>query len=711
LSVSRKDVGSTRRKVDAYSGHRPDESGYESPETIYPRAAKLTGSTSKAVRRLITAFRRAAILAAKPNRPAAVSAQLVEQTSPTYPFPATQIAGDQQAAPPSDAVAKGDGRSPHWPWPSTVEAISGDLASKLRPGIPANEAPSRDLFGKLSRLLAGFVIGLAITWFVLSIYPIHTEVQDNFAAKAPPTSDRTTPDSVTSEHRTPAPTGEPAENAGEQLSPRIGALARQSDRDGETAAAPAAIPSVPLNLVVEEARGSEDTAIPLAISTTRVRKQDAENLTVTIAGLPEGARLSAGQEDGAGGWTLRPDQLSGLTLVPPDDYSGRFELSVSATIQDPGGDNETVAVPLVVNVSGVADLPSLAIDDASGTRDRPIPLFVDAALADRDGSERLSIVITGAPGGTVLSAGTGDGEDGWILAPGDLVGLTLRPPAGFSGRLDLTVAATSLEADGDRATATAALAVRVNAAIDHLALSVEDAVADEGSPVRLEIDTALNSGEPAERFSIVVADLPEGARLSAGRDQGGGSWLLNPNELAGLSLLPPAGYIGRFELRVAATVRRTDGDTVTATAPLAVKVTRATKTPPGLATDENLRAVARSLSSIKGNPVVAVAAESGDPQLRAQTVAQTSARDFMARGNQLLEFGDIAAARLFFELAMDHGEAQAATAVGKTYDPVYLRERGVQGAGGNPEMAMTWYKRAIKAGDLEAVERLKALAN
>lgn len=662
---------------------------------------------SKAVERLITAFRRAALLTARRNGPAAISVRAIGQANPKYPFHAAHVAGNEPYATPDAANAKGDGRSPHWPWPSTVEAVSGELASKLRPEMPANEAPSRGLFGKLSRLLVGFFMGLVITWILLSFYPIHTEIFDVFAART-----QQAPDPAIDQDRTAATTRsapatrEPPTKSGEQA---IGALERQSDRARDTAASPAAIPGVPLGLVVVDASGDEDTEIPLKISTTRIREEDAANLAISIAGLPEGARLSAGQAGGADGWTLTPDQLSGLTLLPPENYSGRLELSVSATIRD--GDDEAVKMPLVVKVSGVADLPSLKAEDASGIRGRPIPIALDAALADRDGSESLSIAITGAPEGTVLSAGTGGGEDGWVLAPDDLKGLTLRPPARFSGRLDLTVAATALEADGDRATVAALLAIKVNAATDHLALSVEDAVAEEGKPVRLEVDAVLNSGEAAKQFSIAVGGVPDGGRLSAGRDQGGGNWLLNPSELPGLNLLPPAGYNGRFELRVAATVLQADGDIVTATAPLAVKVVRASEAP-RLATESTLSAGARSLALIKGDPLIAAAAGPADPAApRRQTLTQTRAKEFMARGNQLLELGDIAAARLFYELAMDHGETGAATAVGKTYDPLYLRERGVLGAGGDPDIAMAWYRRAIEAGDLEAVARLKALAN
>ena len=81
----------------------------------------------------------------------------------------------------------------------------------------------------------------------------------------------------------------------------------------------------------------------------------------------------------------------------------------------------------------------------------------------------------------------------------------------------------------------------------------------------------------------------------------------------------------------------------------------------------------------------------------------------MARGNALLALGDIASARLFYELALDNGHPRAATVIGETYDPVYLKRLKVVGAPAEPEKAEAWYRRAIAAGDTSVVERLKAL--
>jgi TPR repeat protein len=80
------------------------------------------------------------------------------------------------------------------------------------------------------------------------------------------------------------------------------------------------------------------------------------------------------------------------------------------------------------------------------------------------------------------------------------------------------------------------------------------------------------------------------------------------------------------------------------------------------------------------------------------------------RGNQLLATGDIAAARLFYQRAAEQGSGAGATAVGKTYDPLFLEQAHVLGARGDLVMAMQWYRKAISLGDHRAESRLKLLS-
>ena len=81
----------------------------------------------------------------------------------------------------------------------------------------------------------------------------------------------------------------------------------------------------------------------------------------------------------------------------------------------------------------------------------------------------------------------------------------------------------------------------------------------------------------------------------------------------------------------------------------------------------------------------------------------------MARGDDALAAGDVISARQFYELAASNGFAHAATAVGQTYDPNFLRGKGVRGALADAEAAKQWYQKAIDGGDVEARMRLDKL--
>ncbi len=86
-----------------------------------------------------------------------------------------------------------------------------------------------------------------------------------------------------------------------------------------------------------------------------------------------------------------------------------------------------------------------------------------------------------------------------------------------------------------------------------------------------------------------------------------------------------------------------------------------------------------------------------------------SVEQLMARGDELLALGDIAAARLFYEAAANAGNAAAAAKVGMTYDPLYLERRGVLGAAANADKAIEWYNEAIAGGHARAMLRLDGL--
>lgn len=96
-------------------------------------------------------------------------------------------------------------------------------------------------------------------------------------------------------------------------------------------------------------------------------------------------------------------------------------------------------------------------------------------------------------------------------------------------------------------------------------------------------------------------------------------------------------------------------------------------------------------------PEPAQPAAAPPPTLPAQEIAT-----LMARGDQLLATGDVAGARLFYERAAEGGSAAAATAAGKTYDPLFLADAHARFIRADPVAAARWYRKASAGGDKEA---------
>jgi hypothetical protein len=85
------------------------------------------------------------------------------------------------------------------------------------------------------------------------------------------------------------------------------------------------------------------------------------------------------------------------------------------------------------------------------------------------------------------------------------------------------------------------------------------------------------------------------------------------------------------------------------------------------------------------------------------------AAGLVARGNALLDIGDIVSARLYYEQAADAGDGRAAMLMGATFDPVFLGRAGARGLRGDVANAAAWYRRARDLGERDAVPLLAAL--
>jgi Ca2+-binding RTX toxin-like protein len=333
--------------------------------------------------------------------------------------------------------------------------------------------------------------------------------------------------------------------------------------------------AAPPTLGIAPATGDEDSAIPLDIRAALGDRDGSETLSIKISGVPAGAILSAGTDNGDGSWTLTPAQLQGLTITPPPNSDDDFVLTVTATSTEANGaDTESVSADLPVTVNAVADAPNVGVGPAAGAEDTAIPLDVSASLNDFDGSESLSITFSNVPNGAVLSAGTLNADGTWTLTPAQLQGLTITPPPNSDGDFTVSITATTTEGEnGDSFALTAQITVSVAAVADIPTLSVAPAIGAEDTAIALDIASALTDFDGSESLSITLSGMPAGAVLSAGTQNADGSWTLTQAQLQGLTVTPPANSDADFTLIVTATsteLENGDASSVSVTLPVSV---------------------------------------------------------------------------------------------------------------------------------------------
>ncbi|MBS0426685.1 MAG: VCBS domain-containing protein, partial [Proteobacteria bacterium] len=219
------------------------------------------------------------------------------------------------------------------------------------------------------------------------------------------------------------------------------------------------------------ASGKEDTLIPLSIKATS--SDPSETITLTIKDIPPGAVLyvNGGAVTVTGGEVTIQNYTAATTLaiMPPPQSNEDFTLQVSAVSVD-GSDTSTPTPsrPLEVSVNGVADPatvtaktpPTYAEADLDGNVEsvRLSDLVAGVASPDADGSETLSVRITGLAegfsltGATLVSTGNGGDTRVWTVPADSMGSVQVHTPANYSGTVSFEVAGVTTENDGDSRT-------------------------------------------------------------------------------------------------------------------------------------------------------------------------------------------------------------------------------------------------------------------
>jgi hypothetical protein len=147
--------------------------------------------------------------------------------------------------------------------------------------------------------------------------------------------------------------------------------------------------------------------------------------------------------------------------------------------------------------------------------------------------------------------------------------------------------------------------------------------------------------------------------------------------------------------------------------------------PPTMAQDDNRSTSAQTSQSIKtSQPPRSPEGETGaivqpdepaaqiPPASKATRVLDPEETTLLIKqGEQFIAAGDVVTARIAFQRAAEAGDADAALALGATYDPIVLANLGVAGLGANVEKARIWYQKAENLGSTDATRRLAILEN
>jgi hypothetical protein len=108
-----------------------------------------------------------------------------------------------------------------------------------------------------------------------------------------------------------------------------------------------------------------------------------------------------------------------------------------------------------------------------------------------------------------------------------------------------------------------------------------------------------------------------------------------------------------------------------------------------------------------------IAAPPSSDATAAQTVSLPLDADEIAilikRGKDAFSTGDLAAARLLLRRAAEAGSAEAALALGATFDPLVIRRLGAIGAAPDAAQARQWYQKAVALGSATASQPLAQL--
>lgn len=248
--------------------------------------------------------------------------------------------------------------------------------------------------------------------------------------------------------------------------------------------------------------------------------------------------------------------LKDLVFVPKEHFSGQVPLDIKVDIVDTalvGGqqvtDSGSWSGQVGFEVRPVNEPAQLSVHSVTGSEDGTVNLAgFGATLIDNDGSEQIvALQIKGVPDGFTLSApAVNNGGGVWQIPVGtDFSKLTLIPPAEFSGTVELSLSAFTLDKGLTIPLETSgSFTVTVNPVGDALIADIQgQASGTEGDVITLDLGLETRDSQPTggsagnvhenkpEQVRVTIEGVPDGAEIRlpngvAGTvvDLGGGRW-------------------------------------------------------------------------------------------------------------------------------------------------------------------------------------------
>ncbi|MEC6900324.1 hypothetical protein [Photobacterium piscicola] len=318
-------------------------------------------------------------------------------------------------------------------------------------------------------------------------------------------------------------------------------------------------------LKVTRVEANEDQRIDLSSHISLVSLDDntdnSEHLFLQISALPEGAvlyvndQLLAPNADGV--YEISYQDLNGLTLQPPLDSNVDFSITVNgvvrdiAQITDASGNittetSEKIIGPQTIDIAltGVVDRPEIVSDNPdwtpldNGQHGLQTTIKEDSEATfdfkvisgehtnpdgNTDGSETLSVVISGIPEGTELYDAkgnlqtlvyAGEDSDGQPIYQVDLASLTdivIKPPHNSTEDLHLDVRTVVTENDGASTSFNGKLVIHITPEIDaDNYITVSKGLEDESTVVNWQPSL---SDSQEHITGLVLNGLPVGYQL------------------------------------------------------------------------------------------------------------------------------------------------------------------------------------------------------